>query len=251
MGDHSANDLAWRQGFFDMLWPTGELPNSAPQAWKIYRNTTHLACLEALRANYPTLAVLMGDGSFDSLARAYLAQCPPEDARLLEYGRGMASFMAGLDASLMQAHWVDVAELDRAWVESHTAADALVLSAEHVLAKDGVGTQAVCPPHPATRWRWREGRPLAEVWLNARVGMKPDGEVAVGGLERGQGVLLTRINDTVQGCSVGVAEVAFLEACRARLTLEQALGAAHAVNPDADLGQLVALMLERQALTLE
>ena len=242
-----AADQAWREGFFNMLWSRGEA--SAPfdhPGWKVYRNTTQRSCIESLKASYPALRVLLGDESFGVLALAYLNESKPTDHRLLHFGATLPDFLAHFEPAQPWPQLVDVAKLDRMWCESHVAADAPPCSAAQVLQSQREGRQLMCMPHPATRWHYSPEHPIATLWMDARAGLTQRD-----GLNwQGQGVLLTRCDQQVQTQSIDEAVCVFLQACKFGCTLEQALLAAHAADPQADLPALFALLLQQQALII-
>ena len=237
-------DWTWRQAFFDMLWSQGERgADFAHPGWSVYRNTTQWGCLSALAANYPALSVLTGAQAFGVLARAYLQTHRPTDARLLHFGSDLPDFLSRFEPAAQWPHLVDVAWLDRLWIESHVAANAPVLTASDVL-EAGLQPQAVCLPHPGARWRWSDHHPLATLWLDAR-----DKQPQRKNLDwSGEGLLLTRPDGHVQSSRLSLAGACFLDACQRGETLEQALTQALQADALCDLGRLVAHMLEQGAL---
>ena len=91
---------------------------------RVYRNGFLRACIDALRANYPTVERLVGEERFPALARSWVEAHPPCVATLVEYGDGFARHVDDTRAT----HGLDwlgsFAALDRAWTEAHFAADA-------------------------------------------------------------------------------------------------------------------------------
>lgn len=90
---------------------------------RVYRNGFLRACIEALRANYPTVERLAGEERFPALARPFVEANPPGAASLVEYGEGFPRHVRdtrgvhGLD-------WLaSFASLDRAWTEVYFAGD--------------------------------------------------------------------------------------------------------------------------------
>ena len=66
---------------------------SAQPAFAVYRNTVMKACIDALEANYPAVARLVGSEWFRAAAALYVAARPPNDARMLRYGDGFPDFL--------------------------------------------------------------------------------------------------------------------------------------------------------------
>ena len=113
---------------------------------RVYRNGFLRACIEALRANYPSVERIAGEERFPALARAYVEAHPPRDAALVWYGEDFPRFLEGA----REVHGLDClascAALDRAWTEVHFAADdradTAVLPSSHGSPSQGV------PPAP-------------------------------------------------------------------------------------------------------
>ena len=98
---------------------------------RVYRNGFLRTCIEALRANYPSVERLVGEERFPALARSYVEAHPPGTASLVEYGEGFPQHVRdtrdvhGLD-------WlVSFAALDRAWTEVYFAEDDDIEAAPH------------------------------------------------------------------------------------------------------------------------
>jgi len=106
---------------------------------RVYRNGFLKACVDALRANYPSVERLVGEARFPALARPFVEAHPPRVASLVEYGSGFPQHlrvtrdMRGLD-------WLaSFAALDRAWTEVCFAAD------DDIEAKPYRGDSGVLP----------------------------------------------------------------------------------------------------------
>ena len=90
---------------------------------RVYRNGFLKACIDALRANYPSVEGVTGEERFAALARPFVEANPPGAASLVEYGEGFPQHIRdtrdvhGLD-------WlVSFASLDRAWTEVYFSED--------------------------------------------------------------------------------------------------------------------------------
>ena len=95
-----------------------------PTRLRIYRNGFVKACVEALRASYPSVDRLVGKEGFQALARPYVEAYPPHVASLVEYGEDFPRFIE----DTRETHRLDslgsFATLDRAWSEVCFAEDA-------------------------------------------------------------------------------------------------------------------------------
>ncbi|RYY77667.1 MAG: hypothetical protein EOO24_44665 [Comamonadaceae bacterium] len=113
------------------------------------------------------------------------------------------------------------------------------------LTPDALGALSL-RPHPAARWAWFDELPVFGIWSRNRPGAEP----AEAELDwQAQGALFTRPDDEVVWRSIGLAEVAFLDACRDGQPLGAAAAAALRAQPDADLAALLARLLQAGALS--
>jgi hypothetical protein len=246
MSEALPTDADWHARLFAFLWSSGTPPAEFSEpGWLVYRNTTQRACLQSLRANYPALAVLLGEEAFDVLARAYLQTHRPSDARLMTLGAELPGFLAQFPPAADWPHLAEVAQLDRHWSESHLAADRTVLDAPAVL-NGQLGPQSICVPHPATRWFFSSVHPVASLWLDARNGATERPDL----VWQAEGLMLTRPSDHVRATRISAAEHTFLKACAAHLPLEAALETVLSHHPDTQLPAVLAHMLEQGALSL-
>lgn len=213
-------------------------------AFAIYRNTVRKACIDALEANYPAVARLVGSEWFRAAAAVHVAVTPPRDARLMHYGAGFADFLAGFEPAASLTYLPDVARLDRFWTEAHIAADAEELDGGSLasLPPEQLGAR-VLTPHPAARWAWFDEAPIHTIWRSNR---EADGDMTDIAWH-GEGSLLTRPQDSVCWCELGRADIAFLDACAAGQALGDAAATALSVQADIDLSQMLAKLLRAGA----
>ena len=134
--------------------------NADPARLRVYRNGFLKACIEALRASYPSVERLVGEERFPALARPYVDAHPPRTASLSEYGESFPKFIEETSDTHRLAYLAAFALLDRAWSEVFFAEDAEVPAAAEGTAVSGgdsvdSGTRATSGPRPALP----EGRP--------------------------------------------------------------------------------------------
>jgi len=213
-------------------------------AFAIYRNTVRKACIDALEANYPAVARLVGSEWFRAAAAVHVTVTPPHDARLMHYGSGFSDFLAGFEPAASLTYLPDVARLDRFWTEAHIAADAEVLdgSALASLPPEQLGTRVLIL-HPAARWAWFDDAPIHTIWRSNREADGDSGDIAW----HAEGSLLTRPRDSVCWCELDRADVVFLDACDAGQSLVDAAASALSVQADVDLSRLIAKLLRAGA----
>jgi len=159
-----------------------ELP--APPAFAVYRNTVTKGCIDALQANYPAVARLVGDEWFRAAALRFVRAHPPRAPMLVEYGEGFCAFLESFAPAAELPYLPAVARLDRLWTECHLASD----------------------ESPPLRWAWFEV-PAYTIWSRTRAG-----DTDLGDIEwRAEGALLSRPHDVVQWIALERDEYLLLE----------------------------------------
>ena len=206
----------------------------------VYRNTFLKACVDALEGNYPAVSRLVGDEWFRGAATRYALAAPPVAPMLFDYGDGFAAFLDAFEPARELPYLADVARLDRAWTESHLAADAATLTlpglaalAPHQLVNLRLAV------HPAARWQWFSDQPIYSIWSANReqVDMTQQPEW------KGEGVVITRPDSEVTWREVPRAACLLLDACAAGKPLEEAAQLALSEVPQAEQGQMLSALL--------
>lgn len=213
---------------------------AAQPGFAVYRNTVLRGCIDALAANHPTVATLVGAEWFDEAARCFARSQPPHDGRLALYGEGFPAFLERFAPAADLAYLGGVARLDRAWTEAHLAADAPVLEAAALAALAPARLlEAVLVPHPAARWVVSADLPVFTIWRRHRERARLDDALPW----RGEAGLLTRPGAAVVWRALPEAAASFLDECaRDRpfaAAAEQACPAGAADGIDAWLPALV------------
>lgn len=225
--------------------PDGVAVLAAQHGFAVYRNTIVKGCVDALEANFPTIARLVGAQWFRAAAALYARQEPPTAVSLLEYGGGFADFLAAFAPARELPYLPGVARLDRLWTASHTAADGQAVQADALagMPAEALGALSL-PPHPAARWAWHADMPIYAIWRANRAGepIAPDLPW------RGDGALLTRASGAVQWREAGPGACAFLDACAAGLPLAEAAHRAVQTEPDIDAARLLSDLILAGAL---
>lgn len=219
---------------------------TAQPAFAIYRNTVMKSCIDALQANYPAINRLVGEEWLRAAAAVYVRETLPAQPMLLHYGADFADFLARFEPVAELPYLPGVARLDRFWTEAHAAAseDSLIPAALTQLATQNF-FRARLLPHTATRWAWFAEAPIYTIWSRNRSDDVVDGDIDW----QAEGALLTRPQDAVQWRALDRAGCAFLGICAARGTVADATQAALEAQPDADLSQLMASLLEAGAFS--
>ena len=199
----------------------------------VYRNTVMKGCVDALLANYPSVARIVGDDWLRAAAAVFARRHLPRQPSLLEYGEEFPTFLEAFEPAAELPYLGGVARLDRYWIESHVAADAEPLRAAVIAEIGDRVSDVVLRPHPAARWVWFEGLPIYSIWRNNRDGANAAALAEIAW--RGEGALLVRPSDRVDAIEISAAENALLDACARDELLVDAGLAALAIEPDIDL----------------
>ena len=112
----------------------------AQPGFAVYRNTVMKGCVDALQANYPSIAGLVGEAWFRAAAVVHARAHPPLRPTLLDYGAGFAEFLAAFEPARELPYLPDVARLDRCWTDAHVARDEVPVAAgAHVIEIENTG----------------------------------------------------------------------------------------------------------------
>ena len=125
----------------------------SPAAFTVYRNTWLKGLLDALDANYPTVAMILGADTFEAIALEFARKHPAQTPVLALYGAEFPTFVGGQLGDEVP-YLSDVAALERLWTESFFAPDAETLAPQQYAALTPtqlLGLQ--CKLHPAARSR--------------------------------------------------------------------------------------------------
>lgn len=237
---HAAFALAL-EGQSEPLWPhltTGDEPPSAhtQAALAVYRNTAIKGRIDALEANYPTVAQMVGSEWFRAAAREFVQAEPGDDPVLATYGAGFPEWLARFEPARAMAYLAPTARLDRAWTEAHLAPDATPLNprqaADAGLALAGVPARL----HPSARLFWFDWT-VPSLWLAHR---DPQVETDLSWRAEAQGLLIHRPDAEVHARRLTRAEWAFLDGCRKGLSFGAAALAAQSTRPHLDVSGLFA-----------
>jgi hypothetical protein len=213
----------------------------------VYRNTTPNALIEALRANYPVTAEILGGEGFDTLAFAHSRQHPPAHPILLVYGRDFADFLAAQPWIEELPYLPDVARIERLWTEAHLAADAAPLAMADLVALDADGWMGLrLPLHPATRLAWLR-TPAMTIWQAHR---SDAGFETLAPEWRAEGALFTRPGGEVRAMPIDAPTHRLLFGLRLGESVREAAAAVARVYPGADFPTLFAALVSSGAFAV-
>jgi hypothetical protein len=214
---------------------------SAEGALRVYRNTTLGGCVDALRANYPIIAKLLGGEMFGVVAAQHAEECPPRRPVLALYGARFPDWLAEQSWLREVPYLAHVARIERLYVESLFASDVRPLGMAQLKHRDQ--WQALrLRLHPACRLAWLTA-PGMSIWLSQR-------EAADGELEfewKPEGVLLTRPGLDVQAARLDPAGHRFLFGIRLGESVGAAAIATASLYPGTDIGSLFSSLVNAGA----
>ena len=235
--DAFATALAERSAAPIAAWlPEGQ---TDPAGLAVYRNTIAKGCVDALAANFPTVASLVGEDWFRAAAALFAAEHPPTTAALLAYGEGFPRWLWRFPPAADTPYLSMIAWMDWRWTLALFAEEAEPLDAQaFALAPEAL---AAARPrlHPSLTFAW-PGNGLPALWLAAR---RPDpGELELP--DTPQGILIVRPHDAVNSRVLDLAGFTFLHAIATDgATLGEAITAAGDADPAADLAALFAALI--------
>ncbi|WP_394687986.1 DUF2063 domain-containing protein [Hoeflea sp.] len=223
-----------------VIGPRGK---AAVRRFAVYRNNVTVSLINALADIFPAVARLVGEDFFRNMARTYMANEPPQSARLFEYGQGLPAFLERFEPVAKLPYLPDVARLERCWLDAYHAADAVPLAPEALAAvpPQDLGSLRFTP-HPATRIVDSQ---FASVSIfSASRSNSPLDQIKPLTPEAG---LVTRPTDEVQIRLLPPGAAAFFEALIAGRTLGEAADQTTQQHPGFDLPSALTAMLESGA----
>ena len=218
----------------------------AAQHLQVYRNNVVESLTGALRAVYPVVEKLVGDGFFRYAVHEYLRAHRPRSGNLHDFGDAFASFLAGFVPAAELPYLPDVARLEWAWHQAFHAADAPAFDLARlgaVPAEQHATLRFVL--HPSARLLASDF-PVVRIFEINQEGYDGDTSVDLG--EGGVRVLVIRRGLTVYVEPLAAGEAELLAALAGQQPLGAAVQAALAAQPDFDLTGTLAEHLRRGTL---
>ena len=235
-------DLATFQRRFAaaLVDPAAPHPLASQPGFAVYRNNSAKAVIDALRAAYPTAAMLLGDARFERVALGFFRHRPPASPVLADYGEDFADHLEDQLRLHELPYLPDVARIDRLRLEAHLASDGAVLHAASLAGIDGTGWMKLrLKLHPASRFAWLS-TPSMTIWVAHQQGEPTQ---ALEPVWRAEGVLFTRPDGAVTPTPIGRAEHRLLFGLRLGETIGDAAAAVARAYPETDLSRLFAKLI--------
>ena len=218
----------------------------AAQHLQVYRNNVVESLTGALRAVYPVVEKLVGDGFFRYAAHEYLRAHRPRSGNLHDFGDAFAGFLAGFAPAAELPYLPDVARLEWAWHQAFHAADAPAFDFARLGAVPAERHETLrFVLHPSARLLASDF-PVVRIFEISQEGY--GGDTSVDLAEGGVRVLVIRRELTVTVEALAAGEAELLTALAGQQQLGAAVEAALAAQPGFDLTSALALHLQRGTL---
>ena len=218
----------------------------AAQHLQVYRNNVVESLTGALRAVYPVVEKLVGDGFFRYAVHEYLRAHRPCSGNLHDFGDAFAGFLAGFAPATQLPYLPDVARLEWAWHQAFHAADAPVFDLARLSAVPAERHETLrFVLHPSARLLASDF-PVVRIFEINQEGY--DGDARVDLAEGGVRALVIRRGLTVYVEPLAAGEAELLNALAGQQTLGAAVPAALVAQPDFDLTGTLAGHLRRGTL---
>lgn len=223
-------DLAsFQREFASALLSDGQAaPSFRSQAFAVYCNTSARGAVEALRASYPTVDMLVGEEMFTQAALDYRREQPPIGPVLSDYGAQFPGFLTSQPWTCELPYLADVARLDWLWLESFLAPDSPAMPR-------AIGEASRITLHPATRFTWL-ATPAMTIWQAHR---DPSGFAELDPDWAEEGALFTRPSLTVTAELIDPAFHHLLLACGPPISVADLVSTVASAFPQANIPDLL------------
>lgn len=209
----------------------------------VYRNNSVVAHIDVLRANFKSVAALVGEEFFAGICLEYIKAYPARTRTLVGYGEHFAQMLNDNAERHKLPYLSSFAKLDRAWTLAHTAKDAEPLemsTLESIITQGGsIENFKMClvPSAALISNDWQ----VFSIWETLRDDTKITDAVEL--TEASENILVWRHGQEVMYRDLNVPEFAFLEAIKDGGNLGLATVKTLEAEPSTDIGQLLAGMI--------
>ncbi|CUH67676.1 hypothetical protein TG4357_03145 [Thalassovita gelatinovora] len=230
-----------------LLDPSQPVPNGltdsagrpAGKRFSVYRNNVAVSLKEALETGFPATARLLGTRNFETVAQGYLRAQPPKSPVMMLYGDSFADYIAAISSLESLGYLPDVARLEYAMRQSYHAADVTTIDPAQLAetAPDALNRARLmfAPAVRLIRSDW-------PIWSIREKALNADALAPPG---TAQPVLVTRPHYDPELHPLTQADARLIASLLSGAMLAEAMTRA----PDADLGQVIGLLLAQSALT--
>jgi hypothetical protein len=199
---------------------------------QVYRNNVHASLTEALRAVYPVIYRLLGDGFFRHAAHHYIYCYPSRSGNLHDFGRSFARFLSGFPGARGLYYLPDVARLEWAYHRVFHAAHAEPRNLSRLARVPVEQHGAIRFTLPSASRLLISPYPILRIWQVNQEGYNGDQQVDL--REGGVKLLVIRRELNIEIETLADGEFALLQAFKHGCCLDEAFERALAVEPELD-----------------
>lgn len=215
-----------------------------PRGLQVYQANGAMLAERTLASTYPVIAQLMGEASFEPLARHFWQQHPPQRGDMGQWGLQLPEFLATAPQLADEPFLADVARIEWALHRSASAHDSALDAASFALLSSADETRPVGLAISPGVYLLASNYPVASI-INAHLSGQPTlGEAAAMlSLEQGEYALVWRQGYKPKVRSISAAEHCLINALANGVAVDAALDEASHIEPAIDfntwLGQAV------------
>jgi hypothetical protein len=212
------------------------------QRFAVYRNNVVHSLVAVLGDTFPVVRQWVGEDFFGAMARRFVVKHPPASPLMHRYGEGFPGWIAGFEPAAALPCLPDLARLEWARLSAFHAADAQAIDAqtlsEALQAPERLAISSL-RLHPSLAVV-QSAHPVVSLWrAHQQDDVARDEQLGRLSLDTGESALVLRVDDEALVLELPAADALLAAA----LAGGQALGAAQASHPQADLAGLLSTLL--------
>ncbi len=220
-----------------MVGPDGK---PAPKRFSVYRNNVVVSLMEAMGETFPSVKIILGEENFATVARIFIANHPPKSAMMQAYGGEFPEFLKNFQPLRNSPFVVDVANVEKFWIEAYHALDAQPLDGAQLGAIDPEQLMTIrFEVHPATSLVTSDYA-LFELFSVRNNDLET---FNIEKNETSEGLLITRPQLSVEVNKLDYAGTVFFESIIASNTLGEAIEQAMQLDEQFDASAAITLLL--------
>ncbi len=220
-------------------------PEQRERRLAVHRNNVRHTLSSVLEAAFPVVQQLLDTEGFTAITMLFIAERPPRQPVLYDYGAAFPDFLAAFPPLAELAWLADVARLEWARNEALFAADRAPLTPAELAAVPAADLPGLrLALHPSAR-RLESPWPIYAIWVAHQPDSEPLDPVS---LAQAETVLVWRWGGSVRQRSLTPGESALLAAFAAEYPLAEAVAAAMRQDRAFELAPALAWLLANAVL---
>ena len=221
-----------------------------PRGLQVYQANRAVLAARTLASTYPVIAQLIGQTSFEPLARHFWQQHPPQRGDMGQWGAQLPEFLAAASQLADEPFLADVARLEWALHRAASAPDAVLDAASFALLQSGDDAPPVSLALSSGVQTLASLYPVVSI-INAHLIGKPTLDHAAAMLRAGLGehALVWRQGYQPKTRSLSAAEYQLITALKSSSSLDIALNQAVSIEPAFDFNTWLAQAVQTGLVT--